>query len=84
MDSLEKESIPMETKYNTVAHVKKFKKFLKDSNLSVDIETIPVNFLAKYLRFFISNWGARMVVFMLQEVWLEYAPAYTIVSLLLK
>lgn len=52
MDCLEKDSIPMGTKYNTVAHVKKFKKFLKDNNLSVDIETIPVNFLAKYLRFF--------------------------------
>ena len=49
MDNLEKESIPMGTKYNTVAHVKKLKKFLKDNNLSDDIETIPVNFLSKYI-----------------------------------
>ena len=55
MDMLEKESVPKGTQYNTEAHVKKFKNFLIDQKLSTEIETMPVKFLANYLRFFYFN-----------------------------
>ena len=55
IDMLEKESVPKGTQYNTEAHVKKFKNFLIDQKLSTEIETMPVKFLANYLRFFYFN-----------------------------
>ena len=52
MDEIEKQSIPKSTQTATVNHVKKFKSFLKENNLSTDIENMPIKFLADYLRFF--------------------------------
>lgn len=55
MDEAEKSAIPMSTKFNTKQHVAKFKNFLSSKGLSIQIENMPVSFLALYLRFFYFN-----------------------------
>ena len=52
MDKLEDESIPKATKFSTNNHVSRFKKFLEEKSLCSNIETLPVEVLADYLRFY--------------------------------
>lgn len=55
LSDAEKSATPKGTQYQTNAHVRKFKTFLKDKGLSEDIEVMPVRFLANYLRYFYYN-----------------------------
>jgi len=52
MNEIERQAIPKSTQSATENHVKKFKSFLHENNLSTDIEAMPIKFLAEYLRFF--------------------------------
>lgn len=52
MDQAELDGIPQSTKFSTKHHVDKFKNFLSKNNLPNDIESMPVKYLAQYLRFY--------------------------------
>ena len=52
IDDLEKELTPKSTQQQTISHIRKFKTFLESKNLSPNIESMPVRFLADYLRYF--------------------------------
>ena len=52
MDKAEKAVIPKSTAFSTTHHVKKLKQFLSQKNLWTDIETIPTDTLAQYLRYY--------------------------------
>ncbi len=75
MDNFEKELVPQGSHLNTVAHVKKFKSFLKSKDLSVDIEHMPMSMLATYLRYFYFDLcyvRKRMELFTHREILLAF------------
>ena len=59
MNAAEIEAIPKGTRYITNSHVKKFKDFLKSKGLSGNIESMPVTFLANYLRYFYYTFSCK-------------------------
>lgn len=52
LKTAESSSVPMSTQKQTKNHVKKFKSFLMEKNLSVNIEKAPSEILANYLSYF--------------------------------
>lgn len=52
MNKAETDGIPQSTKFSTNYHVSKFKDFLSSHDYPNDIEYMPVQYLAQYLRFY--------------------------------
>jgi len=55
LDNIEQSSIPKSTSSQTKQHITKFKNFLKEEGLSVDLNNVPNAYLNNYLRLFYAK-----------------------------